>query len=223
MRKLRRSRNREPVENEFVMTEEHSKFIDAFIKELHAPRAAQEAGSELPYVDGNEWLSLPEVQAEIIRRYNEYKKQFEITPERTLRELSFIAYGNMKDLRDENGFFLPIHEMPREITAAIKKMICVIDESETENEDGSITLNKKTKWIYEVWDKPRAINDLMRYHGHFEKDNRQKGLDWEILSSILQTVLSIIPIQQQNEVLGILRQALEPGGEKIIDLLPERV
>lgn len=84
------------------MNARRRKFVAEYLKEPNATKAAQKAGysKKSAYSVGQRLLNIPEVRKALQKKLENY----ELTPERVLRELALLAYANMDDYVDlENG------------------------------------------------------------------------------------------------------------------------
>lgn len=116
-------------------------------------------------------------EADISRQLEEARaavvKQAEATTgvsvERTLLELSRIAYFDPGRLFDESGNLLAIKDMPEEVRAAIAQVEHFEEFAGRGDERELIGYTKKLK----LWDKNSAIDKAMKHLGLFEKDNEQ--------------------------------------------------
>jgi hypothetical protein len=82
-----------------------------------------------------------------------------IDPDRTLRAAANIAYSDFRHLFDENGNLLDPHRMPDSIAFAVAG-VEVVKRNITRGDDEVDTIHK-----VKLWDKPRAIEFLMKHFG----------------------------------------------------------
>ena len=82
------------------------------------------------------------------------RKRNDVTVDRLIRELSYVAFSNFSDMLNENGTLKPINELTKAQKAAIKEI-------------------KKTDegYEYKLHDKINALDKLGRYLGIYERDN----------------------------------------------------
>jgi phage terminase small subunit len=78
-----------------------------------------------------------------------------ITAEMLAEEYKKLAFSNMQDLEDKDGNAIPLHELPRDVAAAIQSV-----------KGTEIKLHSKEK----------ALDSLGRHIGFFEKDNEQQQI-----------------------------------------------
>jgi phage terminase small subunit len=93
-----------------------------------------------------------------------------LSVERTLKEIARIAYSDPRKLFDENGKLIDIHKLDDDTAATIASVDVdeLFEGSGKEREQVGNT--KKIK----VWDKNAALEKAMKFHGLYEKDNKQK-------------------------------------------------
>ena len=104
----------------------------------------------------------------------------------TAREMRNIAFSNIADLMYENTegvlCLRNLNELPREVTASIKKIKVKRDrvrgkrtfDDEGNMTEGSADLTGEVVEI-ELWDKQGALAILLKHYGGFEIDNKQKA------------------------------------------------
>ena len=83
------------------MTEKQERFIDEYIIDFNATRAAIAAGysSKRANSQGVHLLSIPEIQAEVRRRKAEISAGLRISAERVLWEMAALGFSNIFDYR----------------------------------------------------------------------------------------------------------------------------
>ena len=102
------------------------------------------------------------------------------------REMRAIATSNLADIlyEDEDGILKmrSLNELPREVTAAIKKIKIKRDRVKGPrkfDDDGNLVPNHVdlTGEVVEIelWDKTGAQDKLMRHYGGYSEDNKQRG------------------------------------------------
>lgn len=91
--------------------------------------------------------------------------------ERTLKEISRIAYSDPRKLFDEAGNIKPITELDDDTAAALASFEVeelTVGKGEDQKVFGHV---KKIK----SWDKKGALDMAMRFHGAYASDNAQKN------------------------------------------------
>jgi len=152
-------------------------FVEAYLSNNgNATQAYKAAGftaknSAVAGVEGGKLLKDPWVAAEIARRRELIQRAAEVTTgltlERTLREVARLAYSDPRKFYKADGSLIPVLELDEDTAATVASV--EVDEI---NADGAVIgRTKKLK----VWDKNSALEKAMKYHGLYEKDNRQKA------------------------------------------------
>lgn len=97
------------------------KFLEAYftgLKPTAAMRAAHPA-LKRPDVAASKALNRDDVQAAIVELREDVASMAGIRPAHILRELAVIAFGDIRELYDEDGALRPVHELSREAAAQI--------------------------------------------------------------------------------------------------------
>lgn len=100
------------------------------------------------------------VQSEIARRRTEIVATLELSTERTIKEVSRLAFCDPRKLVDEYGNLKPLHELDDDTAAAI----------------ASVEVDKDGGIKYKFWDKNSAIEKAAKVQGLYQKDNEQIGV-----------------------------------------------
>ncbi len=139
-----------------------SAFIEAYLSNGgNGTNAALEAGFSpaSAYSQGSRLLKKAEVAQEIAKRRTEIIAALELSTERTIKEVSRLAFCDPRKLVGEDGRMKQLHELDDDTAAAIASV-------EVDN-DGNIK--------YKFWDKNSAIDKAAKVQGLYEKDNDQKA------------------------------------------------
>ena len=104
-----------------------------------------------------------QLQAEKTRRIQE---RYEVDEERLVRAYAQIAFSDPAQLFDKNGHLLPIDQMPEDIRMALKNL----EPTTRSLGEGEVEYINKIA----MQDKLKALQDLGKHIGFFEKDNEQK-------------------------------------------------
>ena len=142
------------------------RFAHAYALILRVKEASLKAGYEEKR--GYVLLKKPDVKARIKYLTAIQLTELDVTRERVLREQARIAFADPGQMLDEDGDLLPLHEMPEDIRRAISGMDYELVRDKNGNIDGK-TIKPR------MHSKSKALNDLMRNLGLFEKDNRQQS------------------------------------------------
>ena len=116
-------------------------------------------------VQGCRMLKDAKVQAILSKRTGEVFDTFQITTERTLRELARLAYSDIRKLFNEDGSMKAINELDDDTAAAIASI-----ETDEIRVDGTVVgYTRKIK----LNDKRGALDMAMKHRGLYELDNEQ--------------------------------------------------
>ena len=119
----------------------------AAIEAGYAASSAKDAGSRL--------LKHPEIQRGLNRTSINVMKKMRVTIEDIAEELSLLAFSNIRDCYDDDGNLMPVHKLPREVTA------CISEVTETMGKNG------QKSWRYKMDGKTKNLELLGRYHQMF--------------------------------------------------------
>lgn len=145
------------------------KFIEAYVNNGgNALQAAIAAGFSKVSAGarGHELVKDREVSLEIAKRAKELSDKFELTTEKTLREIARLSYSDPRKFYNADGSLKPIHELDDDTAACIAS----VEVDEIMMEHTVIGHTKKLK----QWDKNSALEKAMKFHGLYEKDNAQQ-------------------------------------------------
>lgn len=151
-----------------------SKFVEAYIANggngTHAalaagysPKTAASQASRL--------LTNVKVSARISARRNSLVEKFELTTERTLREIARLAYVDPRKFFHDDGRPKQIQELDADTAAALAGME-VTEEFEGTGKDRVLIGHTKK---YKLADKNSALEKAMKHLGEYEADNRQRN------------------------------------------------
>lgn len=176
--------DKESLNNGKDLNEKQKRFCEEFLIDLNATRAATRAGysEKTAYSIGSELLNKPEVQSYISHLKQLRSDRTEITADRVVEELAKIAFSDIRKLYKEDGFLKRPHEMGDEalFVSGIEtdELFSFIPGSDQKEKVGE---TKKVK----MCDKIRALENLGKHLGIFEKDNSQKKIDTVTPESLL--------------------------------------
>lgn len=146
------------------MTPKQQKFVDEYLVDLNATQAAIRAGykEKMAYSTGHENLKKPEIQKAIQAAMQSRSERTGITADRVLEEYAKVAFLNPKELYNNDGTIKGIHELTDDVAACIAGLEVV---SKTGSEGAEETTKK-----FKIADKLKALQDIGRHIGLFEKD-----------------------------------------------------
>lgn len=148
------------------LTPKQEAFCQAYLIDFNATRAAKLVGysEDTAHSIGWENLRKPEIQARISELRQKSKTDFNLSRERLIQELALIAYGDTKNIFDENGRLKPPTEWTDE-----GRIISSYEETVTEfgdEETGGTKVSKKVR----QWEKTKAIELIGKLLGYYEPD-----------------------------------------------------
>lgn len=159
------------------LTDKQKRFCDEYLANgYNATQAAISAGysENTSYSIGQENLTKPEIAKYLNERRDKVANKLEINQERIISELAKIAFGDIAHIYNEDGSLKPLHEIEESARGAIAG----IDTYEEKSAFGEETITQGTVKKVKLWDKLKALDQLTRMLGYYEKDNKQqKGAD----------------------------------------------
>lgn len=164
------------------MTEQRKRFVDKYFETLNATQSAIYAGySELSAKSqASQLLCDPEIEAYLSDLRNTLAEKTGITQQRVLQEYAKIAFFDIREAFDVDGGLIHVKQLDDNSAGAISS----IKSSEEWGEDdaGNKIIVGTLKEV-KVFDKIRALQDLGKHLGMFEKDNEQsKGNTTNIIN-----------------------------------------
>lgn len=148
------------------ITERQRRFVQEYLKEPIAVRAAMAAGYSARTAEwiGPQLMKKPHIAAAIRLAQDRRAEKAGIEAETVLREIARIALFDPRRLVDNDGRPRLAHELDDDTAAAVAGIDMERDDK------GNIVKVK-----YRLADKNVALEKLMKHLGLFERDNRQKG------------------------------------------------
>lgn len=145
-------------------------FVEAYIANGgNATQAAIAAGYSAKTAGsmGSQLLKDIKVSEEIAKSAKALANKYELTAERTIREIARLAYSDPRRFYNADGSIKAIHELDDDTAATIASV-----EVDVLRLDGTrVGETVKVK----QWDKNAALEKAMKFHGLYEKDNAQRN------------------------------------------------
>jgi phage terminase small subunit len=115
------------------------------------------------------------VQSIIAEAAQKLAEKSGLSVERTLKEIARVAYSDPRKLYDKDGNLIPIHQLDDDTAATVAsvKVVEMAGGAQVGGAEGVKHVAMHTKEI-KHWDKNAALEKAMKFHGLYEKDNRQK-------------------------------------------------
>lgn len=104
-----------------VLSDQQSRFIDEYLVDLNATKAATRAGysARTARQQGARLLSHVVIHAEMRRRLEAMKSASQLSIAGVLEQLRRLAFSDIRKLYDGDGNILPVHDWPEDIAARI--------------------------------------------------------------------------------------------------------
>jgi phage terminase small subunit len=151
-------------------------FCQEYLIDLNATQAAIRAGYSFATArsQGQRLLTIVDVQARISELNKSRLEATGISQKRVLEEYAKIAFFDIREIFDVDGGLINIKQLDANNAGAIAS----IKSSEEWGEDaeGNRIVTGTLKEV-KVFDKIRALQDLGKHLGLFEKDNSQKVVE----------------------------------------------
>lgn len=170
------------------ITSQQWEFIKAMQSDpaMSPSRAAKKAGYASPYKSGNALMKKPHIQAEIGKELKKRLDRLELSGDRLLEELAYMALRDPIDLCDEETGEIIIDDL-RKIPERMRRCIEGIETVDTYDSEGNMT--RKTK--IRLCSKTASVEMAMKHFGMFEKDNSQQSgnvviVNWDTLTEPVQ-------------------------------------
>lgn len=157
----------------FTMQDNHKRFADRYFETLNGKESAIYAGFSEHTAKQQAWqlLQLEEIQEYLTALKAEYSEKTGITRQRVLDEYAKIAFFDIREVFDVDGGLVHIKQMDDKAAGAISSIKSSEEWGEDDNGDRTVIGTLKE---VKVFDKIRALQDLGKHLGLFEKDNDQK-------------------------------------------------
>lgn len=155
------------------LTPKQATFVSEYLLDLNATQAAIRAGysknraSEIGY----QLLQKTTVQAAIQEAKEARSERIEVSADRVLQELIRLGTSNVKQLFDNRGNLLDIHEIDDNTAAAISSIEVVMEKGQEGNETTVFT--KKVRF----WDKKGSLELIGKHLGIFEPKQQETTAD----------------------------------------------
>lgn len=179
--------------NETKFTPKQQKFIDEYLVDLNATKAAIRAGysAKTAYQAGSRLLTKVEIQEALRKKQQKREKKTEITAERVLKQLANMAFFDSRSIMGEGGNILPVNEWPDEAATA---GVAGIEVVEIKDKNGrTVGQTKKIK----ITDRRGPLQDLAKH----------LGICAENLNVKVEDVTKLTPAERARRAQSILAQA----------------
>lgn len=141
------------------LTPKQHRFVDEYLVDLNGKQAAIRAGYSPHTAEGqaSRLLSKAKVHAQVELKRKELAGELGISRQRVLREMAKIAFSDPRDLFNQHGHLIPIHELSDSAAGAIAS----IEVDTIKIGEGKVTVTTKVK----CWDKGKQLENLLKHLG----------------------------------------------------------
>ena len=146
------------------LTDKQEAFCNEYLIDFNATRAAIVAGysQKTARYTASENLTKPNIQGRLKELYKEREKRTQITQDRVLEELAYIAFFDIRNLFNENGTLKNITDLDEE-TARALAAVDVDEHKIGKGDDAVLAYFKRIKAL----DKKAALELLGKHLGMF--------------------------------------------------------
>lgn len=158
------------------LTARQEKFCQEYLIDLNATQAAIRAGymPTAARATGSENLTKPDIQSRLSELNKSRLEATGISQKRVLEEYAKIAFFDIREIFDVDGGLINVKQLDANNAGAIASIKS--SEEWGEDDEGNKIITGTMKEV-KVFDKIRALQDLGKHLGLFEKDNSQKAIE----------------------------------------------
>ena len=153
------------------LTPKQEQFYQEYSKDFNATQAYKKVykcGIKTAEVNGHKLLSNTKIQALLAAWRKKQAIAAGVTQQMIIDEYKKIGFANIQDYLDAGNSIKDISKLPRDLTAAVESIQSDI------RHDGGDSEGYTEKVKVKFYSKLKALEDLGRHLGLFEKDNSQK-------------------------------------------------
>ena len=159
------------------LTDKQLRFVDEYLIDMNASAAYRRAGyvakGHAAESAAARLLRNVEVQDAIEAAKEIRSERTGITADRTLLELSRLAFSDIRKVFTPDGLLRPITTLDDDTAAAVQSVKVVTRPGAGVDADG----NREVEYVHEIKlaDKNSAVDKAMKNVGGYAEDNRQKS------------------------------------------------
>ena len=152
------------------LTDKQKRFCEEYVIDLNGSQAAIRAGytEKSARVTAAKMLTNANIEGYISQLKQKHSESTDISAERVLKEYASLGFANAADFYEPNGEAKPINELTKEQSKAISKVVRKVVKTDNGTEI--------TTFSYQFHDKLKALENVAKHIGFFEKDNDQKKM-----------------------------------------------
>lgn len=156
-------------------TPEQQVFADLYVQSSNGTRSYMRAtgvtNEATAAVGAVRWLRIVKIQEYIAARKKEASDRLAITDEKILKEVSRIAFFDIRKLYDDHGNLKPVHLLDEDTAAALAaiKVVETDDSVMVDDGEGPGLMTVHTKEVKAI-DKNAALDKLMKHRGLYKPE-----------------------------------------------------
>lgn len=159
-----------------ALTDKQEQFCQEYLIDLNATQAAVRSGysEATARSQGQRLLTNVDIQARVSELNKSRLEATGISQKRVLEEYAKIAFFDIREVFDVDGGLIHVKQLDANNAGAIASIKS--SEEWGEDKEGNKIITGTLKEV-KVFDKIRALQDLGKHLGLFEKDNSQKAAE----------------------------------------------
>lgn len=156
------------------LTDKQQRFCEEYVIDFNGTQAAIRSGYSVKTAaeQSSRLLSNVKIQEFIRSLQKQTSEKLNITKERVLEEYAKIAFFDIREVFDVDGGLINVKQLDDSSAGSIASIKS--SEEWGEDEEGNRTITGTIKEV-KVFDKIRALQDLGKHLGLFQKDNEQSA------------------------------------------------
>ena len=193
------------------LTAQQQRFCVEYLVDLNGAAAARRAGYSPDQAQSNAaaMMDMELIQKNLRRLMRRRERNYELTGERVLKELTKVAFSDIRDLFDDNGNMVPMNELDDNIAPAVAS----IKVKERTGKNGDTEIEKEIR----LWDKPKGL-ELLGKHFKLYTDLIEAKVDTMTDEEAAERALQLVKLGQAR-ALGSKQRAL--AAEQVVEVAPE--
>ena len=149
------------------LSEREQRFVNYYMITPNGAEAWRKAGGATKCADrvAYEVLRRPHIVKALDKKRAQMAARFEVTQERVLKEIAYLAFSDPRDVYDDEGCLLRPNEWSAEAAAAV----AAVEVVTTSAGEGAVEHVSKIK----RWDKGQALEKLCKHLGLFAPEKTE--------------------------------------------------
>lgn len=149
------------------LTAKQELFCKEYIIDKNAKQSAIRAGysKKTAHVTGTQILANPSIKKRIAKLMEPTIKKLDLTAEMVLGEMKSLAFSNIDDFFDDNGYLKQWSQITRDQKACLAQVDMILF-TPTENDEDRLHISQAGKLKF--WDKVKSLNMLGNHLSLFQ-------------------------------------------------------